>query len=49
MKAHHRISENISSSKKLVYYVALTFCPQHYYSGESRIMKQREHVLRIGR
>jgi hypothetical protein len=47
--AYRMISENISSSNKLVYYVALTFYPQHYYGGKSRIMKQREHVLRIGR
>jgi hypothetical protein len=38
--AYHRISENISSSNKLVYYVALNFYPQHYYGGKSRIMKQ---------
>ena len=44
VKAHRRIPENISSSNKLVYYVALTFYPQNYYGGKSRIMKQRESM-----
>jgi hypothetical protein len=36
MKVHHRISENISSSNELVYYVTFTFFPQYYYGGKSK-------------